>query len=113
MSAYPKIPQHVDSAEANYDNIAVDRATSGRVRSRVLGDRVRKSFSVVHVCTEEQKDEIARFYDDNRGKTFDFEWRGDKKTYECIFISVFSESVVKGRGGKRLYQIICPLAEAL
>ncbi len=114
MASYPDFAQHTSSTCTPYDNIQSDRSTSGRIRTRVLGSRLRYSFSVLHVAlTAEKKETFIDFYNTNRGKIFDFTFGADGQAYEVVFVGTPSITPIKVSGGEWRFNVTVSLSEAL
>lgn len=110
---YPAFKQRVTSKPSSMDGGKIDRAADGSLRVRWTWDKRRRVFSVEHILTLEQFQELLSFYDLHRGADaeFDFEWRGEGQTYRCIFDGPpLDGSPIMTVNGKR-YPVTCKLME--
>jgi hypothetical protein len=85
VSNYPSVPQVVGSTEDRMDGTVVDRAVSGKPRLRSYYSQTWRAFTIVHDCSQSEKDSIVSFYEANKTASFYMTWQGDGQSYLCRF----------------------------
>ena len=85
MAAYPSFPQLVGSTEEWVDDIILDRAVGGGVKSRSFFAAKKRRFLVSHSLNATDRGTLQTFYNTNRALAITFVWNGDGQTYTCLF----------------------------
>jgi hypothetical protein len=75
MADYPSIPFILDSKEKRKDPVLLSIARSGAPKARLLYDRPRREFTLVHRgLTDAQKQELDAWLEANRTTTWQITW---------------------------------------
>ena len=95
MANYPTtLPQGEESRRTQVDDLAVQRAVSGKPRSRQMYDDTYYEFLVVHkYLSQTDKDSVFSHYADTKLDTFTFTWQADGQEYSCKYKSPPRESI--------------------
>lgn len=106
MNTYPTLPTQYGSEHPHRMAIDVRIATNGAARTRVLHDRRRREFPLVHPnMTTAQRDTLLAFWDANVGTEFIYSRVRDGVTenYTAVFTGEPVETYAKG--GRYTYRV--------
>ena len=98
MNIYPTLPTEWPRDRV-HDRIEVDEASSGAIRTRVMSDRPRREFPLVHPgITRAERDTLLAFYAANVGQVFEYRrtQAGVEDVFEVVFISPPQDVWIKG-----------------
>jgi hypothetical protein len=85
MAAYPSFGQLIESAEEWIDDIVLDRAVGGSVKSRAFFAAKKRRFVVRHTLNATDYGTLQTFYNTNRALAVTLTWGGDGQAYTCLF----------------------------
>jgi len=88
MAAYPAHPQLIGSTEEWVDDITLDRAVGGGVKSRSFYGTKKRRFVLRHLLNVTDRGTFQTFYNNNRTAAVTLTWDGDGQAYTCLFESV-------------------------
>lgn len=106
MASYPAFDIEDRSNEVLVDDIKIDRASNGSVKSRVLS-LTKRTFSISHVVDSEDLESLLDFYQANKTQEFDFTWPRSGLTYSCIFVQPPKLATIHAE----LYRVTMEIAE--
>lgn len=104
--SYPALPTQYSPEQPHRMAINVRIATNGATRTRVLHDRRRREFPLVHPnLTTVQRDTLLAFWDANVGSEFTYSRVRDGVTenYTVVFVGEPVETYAKG--GRYTYRV--------
>ncbi len=88
MAAFPFTAHGVDSTEAVFDGIELDRASNGAARGRVFYTAKKRRFRIVRrALSTTDKATLETFYDNNRALAVDLIWK-DGVVYSCLMTEI-------------------------
>jgi hypothetical protein len=87
MAAYPSFPQLIGSVEEWVDDVVLDRAVGGGVKSRSFFSAKKRRFLLKHTLDSTDRGTLQTFYDTNRALAITLVWAGNGQTYTCLFES--------------------------
>jgi hypothetical protein len=83
---YPNNLMILEESEASrLGGIDAARASNGQLKVRRLYSADKTDFTVVHMLTRAERDQLMAFYAANITAGFDFVWPGDGATYSVRF----------------------------
>lgn len=85
-AVYPAFRQILGSEHEPFDDVQIDRSIDGTGYGRAFFTARKHRFSLRHVLTVAERDQLLDFYDDNRTLPVDLVWQFDRTTYTDLFI---------------------------
>lgn len=85
MAAYPSFAQLMGSSEEILDDVQVDRAVNGSVKSRAFYSAKKRRFTLKHVLDNTDVNTLLSFYDSYRLSSNTFTWARDSTSYTVLF----------------------------
>ena len=98
MNIYPTLRTEWPKDRVHY-RIEATEASSGAVRTRVMSDRTRREFPLVHPrLTSAERDTLLAFFVANVGQAFEYHRTQDgiESIFEVVFLSAPQDVWVKG-----------------
>jgi hypothetical protein len=87
VASYPTFGQLLGSEHEPFDDIQIDRAIDGTGYARAFFATTKHRFTLRHILTLAERDQLLAFYASNRTVPVDLVWQFDAATYTNLFIA--------------------------